>query len=106
MPQISSGIYWLSGSMTYQLSNILNVAFLYFIIKFFKTNKRKYYLLTVFIMILIIGTNELSMILIDFFVFILFIILWDKNKKVNYQILLLLLIALIFTFLFQVTVIL
>lgn len=97
MPSVSQGFYWLAGSITYQLPNILTVIFFCLLIKLFKANKRKYIALLTLSSIFIIGSNETSMILIDFLISSVFIYRWVQDKKINKSILLILLFAILFS---------
>jgi len=97
MPSVSQGFYWLAGAVNYQISNILTIGFVYFLIKLLNTNKRIYLLLSIFFAILIIGSNETSMLLFDFLIGIIFIYKYLHHKKINYSLFIILLFAIIFS---------
>ena len=101
MPSISQGFYWLAGSITYQLSNILAILLFCFLIKLIETNEIKYLIISIFFAFLVIGSNEASMLLISFLIGVIFILKSIQQKKINYSIL----ILLIFTVIFSVIVI-
>lgn len=97
MPSISEGFYWLAGSITYQLANIISIMFLCFLIKLIETNEKKYLIFSILCTILIIGSNETSMLLIDFFIVVIFIFKYLQLKKIDYSILIILIFAIIFS---------
>ncbi len=101
MPTISKGFYWLAGSITYQVSNILAIFLFCFLIKFIKTNKLLYLILSILFSVLAVGTNEVSMLFINIIVGVIFIFKSIQKKKIHYPIL----ILLIFTFIFSLLVI-
>jgi len=96
MPSVSQGLYWLSGSVTYQLSNILAVLLFCFLIKLIETNERKYLALSIFFTFLVVGLNEASMLLITFLIGVVFIFKSIQQKKFNFSILILLIFAVVF----------
>jgi hypothetical protein len=96
MPSVSQGLYWLSGSVTYQLSNILAVLLFCFLIKLIETNERKYLALSIFFTFLVVGLNEASMLLITFLIGVVFIFKYIQKKKFNFSILILLIFAVVF----------
>lgn len=80
LPGINSAFYWLSGSATYHLGNILFLFYIGFCAK--STEKLK--LRNVFLyslIFLIIGCNEISMIYLLIFNFLLFTYNFFKTKK-------------------------
>lgn len=93
MPNVAEGFYWLAGSVTYQLSNILFIWLIYFLLKLIKANTIKYFLLTLFLMVMIIGTNETTMLLVDLLLVSVFIFNYNKSQKINYFLLSLLVVA-------------
>lgn len=97
MPSISQGFYWLAGSITYQLSNILAILLFYFLIKLIETNERKYLILSIIFAFFVIGSNEASMLLISFLIGVIFIFKSIQQKKINFSILILLIFVIIFS---------
>ena len=97
MPTIAQGFYWLAASVTYQLSNILATIFFCLLIKLIETNELKYLLFTIIISFLIIGSNEVTMLLINFTVLCLLLTKLIEQKKINYSILILFLFVLLFS---------
>ncbi len=97
MPSISEGFYWLAGSITYQLSNILAILLFCFLIKLIETNDRKYLIFSIIFAFLVIGSNEASMLLISFIIGVIFIFKSIQQKKINFSILILLIFVIIFS---------
>jgi len=98
MPEISQGLYWLAGSITYQLSNILAVFLFSFLIKLTQTNKRRYLISSIIFAFFVIGSNEASMLLINFLIGIIFVFISIRKKKIDFPILVLLIFVVIFSF--------
>jgi len=63
MASISEGIYWFAGAITYQLSNILSILLICNLIRLFETNRLKYLVIAIIYAILLVGTNETSMLM-------------------------------------------
>ncbi len=101
MPKISEGLYWLAGSITYQVSNIFTILLFCLLIKFIQTNKLLYLILSILFSIITVGTNEVSMLLINIILGAVLIFKSIQKQKINYPIL----ILLIFTFVFSIVVI-
>ena len=70
MPNIAEGIYWFTGAVTYQLSVILIITYAALLYRYLNERylfgKTFHYLLNVIILILIIGFNEIAMLLMLF----------------------------------------
>lgn len=96
IPSISQGFYWLASTITYQFANVFTIFLFSFLIKLIETNKTKYLIISTFLIIAIIGSNEISLILIVFLLMMIFAFQIYNIRKINYQILFLLIIALIF----------
>ncbi len=101
MPTTSQGFYWLSGSLTYMLANILTILLFYYVIKMMRLAKIKHLLIAIFLSFTLIGLNETSMLIVTFLLGIILIYNSINVKKVNY----LLLILVIFTVIFSIIVI-
>jgi hypothetical protein len=97
MPTIAQGFYWLSASVTYQLSNILATIFFCFLIKLIETNELKYLLFTIIISFFVIGSNEVTMLLINFVIVCILLVKLIEQKKINYSILIVFLFVLLFS---------
>lgn len=95
MPTVSEGFYWLAGSVTYQLSNIIFIWLTYFMIKFLETNKNKYFLVVLLLSIIAIGTNETTMLFVDLFLLVICVFDYYKYRRVNFFLLSILLVAII-----------
>lgn len=97
IPSVSQGFYWLSGSISYQLPNILSIILFYYLIKLLESNSMRYLLISLFLAVLIIGSNETSMFIIDYLLVVIFIFKYIQQKKVNYSLLTVLIFAVIFS---------
>lgn len=87
MPSISEGIYWFAGSVTYQLSNIISILFIGSLIRLFQLKKLKHLFFTLIYMILLIGTNETSMVIWSATFGCIFLYRSILSKKVQYHLL-------------------
>jgi len=87
MPSISEGIYWLAGSVTYQLSNIISILFICSLIRLFQTNEIKDLLFTITYIILLVGTNETSMVIWSVTLGSIFLYKSILGKKIQYHLL-------------------
>jgi hypothetical protein len=87
MPSISEGIYWFAGSMTYQLSNIISILFICSLIKVFQLNRLKHLFFAIIYMILLIGTNETSMVIWSVTLGSIFLYKSILSKKAEYHLL-------------------
>lgn len=76
MPSVSQGFYWLAGSITYQLGNILFILFFYFLIRLYhsKGSFRMNIIIAIVLLIATIGSNETIMLLTDALLGIIFLI--------------------------------
>ncbi len=84
LPNVCSAFYWLPGSATYHLANILSLFFIAFLFKVDRSGSLLFHKIFLFILIfLIIGCNEVSMVYLDILVFILFIYSYYTQKKIN-----------------------
>lgn len=96
MPSICQGFYWMSSSITYQLSIVLLLFFLNSFIKLLILKKRKHLAFSILLLFLIIGTNEITMLLTDFIIGIVFVVTL-ATKKINYKLFFLVVIAFLLT---------
>lgn len=83
MPSVAEGFYWLAGSLCYQVPNVLTLVFLVFSAKLIKSGDWKYAVAMVILAFAIIGSNETSMLLLDFIVFVIFLLDYLRNRKVG-----------------------
>lgn len=95
MPNISEGVYWFAGSITYQLSNIISVFLFYNIIKLLRFNRVKNLGYAIVFTILLMGTNETTMVIVDFVLGSIFFYKSISDKKIHYQLLCIALVALL-----------
>lgn len=96
-PNLSSNFYWLSGAITYQLSNIIFILFLCSIITLIRNNKAKSLFISIFFVIVIGGLNEITLLMTD--ILLLFVIGYQliDLKKVDFKILILVFLAISLT---------
>lgn len=97
MPIVSQGFYWLAGSISYLFGNILTLFFFSSYIKYTKTKKNAHLILSIIVLVLIIGTNETSMIAISLIVFTIFAYNLYVTKQTNYYYLFLFIITIAFS---------
>ncbi len=96
MPNIAEGLYWLAGSITYQVANIFTILFLCFILKLLYTHKPIYLVLSSICAIIVIGSNETSMLIINYLLFTVLIYKFYQ-KKTHYSFIILFVIGLLFS---------
>ncbi|QRM87788.1 hypothetical protein FG167_00655 [Lacinutrix sp. WUR7] len=80
MPSVVQAFYWLPASMSYQISNILTLFFIGFLNRLLKTKATKHLIACMLLAILIIGTNETAMLLLNYLLFCI-CIYWLYTKK-------------------------
>lgn len=97
MPTVYEGFYWLSGAITYQLSNIMLLWLIFYFIKFMDSGKMTFYLISIVLLLCLIGSNEIYMLLVDFFILTILVYNYFKTRKINYYLLFLVLICAIFS---------
>jgi len=97
MPNISEGLFWYAGSVTYQLSNIISVLLICSLISLLRYKKVKHLFFAIIYVILLIGTNETTMIM--WAVTLAFIFLYKAilDKKISYHLILIIIIVLTFS---------
>lgn len=103
MPSLSEGLYWLTGSLTYTLPLLLLP---HFLIDFYAIHQgkplRKHMPMILLALFVIIGSNEISMLLVDMVLAANFIWLFYQ-KRVRKEFVLLLLFAIVFSLVVVVT---
>lgn len=93
MPSIAQGLYWMSAVVSYQLSCILLLVFSALMVKLLYQPTRMYLFFSILLAILIIGTNEISMLMIDFLVSVIFFHTIYKTKLINKSLLIMLIVV-------------
>ena len=85
MPSTPEGIYWIESSINYLFANTLLIFFFTIIFKNWNSKKIKIvdYLIIFTIPIMIVGSNEISMLALNEFLFILIIYQFLITKKIN-----------------------
>lgn len=89
MPSPTQGFYWLAGAVTYQLSIILALFMFSYVILYVNTENIKFIVVAMLLSILVIGTNEITLVFINLIygftcAYLLFI-----NRKIDKGLLLL-----------------
>ncbi|MGM5630740.1 DUF6056 family protein [Apibacter raozihei] len=97
LPNVYQGLYWLPGSSTYHLANVLFLTFLGMLINYNYTSNRIVKIILFVLIFFIIGCNEISMVFLDISLFTVFIFNYISKRKVSYYYLLLLIWAGILT---------
>ncbi len=82
LPSVSQAFYWLPASMSYQTSNIFLLVFIGLYVNLLKTNSIKYLIGCGFVSLLIIGTNETSMLLLNYFMLASCVYQYVQQKKI------------------------
>nr|WP_314840186.1 DUF6056 family protein [uncultured Flavobacterium sp.] len=98
MPSIAQGFYWLSSLVSYQLSCVFLLLFFAFVVKLLYHPTRMHLLFSICLVFLIIGTNEIAMLITDFLLGVIFLYSLFKTKTINYNILILLITAFFLSF--------
>jgi hypothetical protein len=97
MADVCEGYFWLPGSITYQLANILFVFLIGFILKFYKTKKSVYVILSSLLIIAIVGCNEIITLILLFLFFTFLLFQYYTNKKLDRVLILLFTVLVVFT---------
>jgi hypothetical protein len=97
MPSIAQGIYWAAGALTYQTANIFTLFLFANILRLMQTKQKKYLIFAVIFAFLVIGSNETSMLLIDFLVFIIFAYQLYQYRKIDKNLFILLAFMFVFS---------
>lgn len=84
IPSTSECIYWMDGSLCYFLANILMVFLFTFLLKSWENKKLSLfsYILFILIPLMIAGSNEVSMLMMDALLFIAILIFHFNKKKI------------------------
>jgi hypothetical protein len=69
-PTISEGYFWYTSSITYEFANLMLIFLAIVIIKYNELKDVKYFFIAIITIFIIVGSNETSMLLIDFFLII------------------------------------
>lgn len=97
MPSVAQGLYWLAGSVTYQLSVILSMLFFSFVIRYLNTLNRKYLTISILLSVLLVGSNEIALMFVNLIIGFAFLNSLVNSRKVNYAVLMLLIVMAIFS---------
>jgi len=97
MPNISEGLFWYAGSVTYQLSNIISILLMCSLISLLRFKKVKHFFFAIVYVILLIGTNETAMIMWAVTLSFIFLYKIILDKKISYHLTLIITVVLIFS---------
>ncbi len=99
MPNISQGIYWFTGYMTFQVPNLMFLLFWVCISMFHNSQSRKrdvvYLVVAALLAIAIIGSNEMTLIMLMSSLLLYLISFWQKEKPKRNYLLVLFIVCLI-----------
>ncbi len=97
MADVCEGYFWLPGSITYQLPNILFIFLISFILRFYATKNIFYVVLSSFLIIAIVGCNEIITLIMLFLFFTFLLFQYYTNKKLDKVLILLFAVLVVFT---------
>ncbi len=101
-PSSTWGLYWMTGAITYQLANISTLFLMSVLVRITRksgNNKQTAIFTTIgsVLIIIAVGCNEITMLLINALLFTVLIVDYSLNRKINYHLLWLMLITLAFS---------
>jgi len=97
LPIISEGFYWFSSSASYELGNILTILLLGSLVHVVRKSSIIYSLLGCILTFLLIGCNEVTMLLTDITLLIIGGFYYYRKRNINIGLLLIILVAIIST---------
>ncbi|WP_300565556.1 DUF6056 family protein [Flavobacterium sp.] len=97
MADVCEGLFWLPGSITYQLANVLFVFLVSFILKYYKTKNIVYVILSSILIMAIVGCNEIITLTILFLFFTFLLFQYQTNKKLDRVLIVLFAVLIVFT---------
>ncbi|MCB4808725.1 DUF6056 family protein [Tamlana sp. 62-3] len=83
MPSPTQGFYWLAGSVTYQLSIILALFMFSYVLRYLTTKNKNFIIAAILLAVLVIGTNEVTLVFINLIYGFTCAYLLFKNRKLN-----------------------
>ncbi len=83
LSSVNSAFYWLASTMTYQVSIILFLLFLNYLISMYQNRNKMNWLLTFAFGFLILGTSEISIFMINFIILLVLVSQFLKNEKID-----------------------
>ena len=96
LPDACSAFYWMPGAITNQLPISLSLLFYATLIKFYKTKKIKFLLISIVLLIFSMGCNEITVVLT---LLLLYFVLFQKSlllKKIDYTLIFIVIVATLF----------
>lgn len=97
MPDVYQGFYWIPGSLTYQLSQVLVLFFIAFLVKYFKSKKSVYLFISSLFLFALVGSNEITAVSLLFLVFFAFLVHYLVLNKFSKTLFYILILAVCFT---------
>ncbi len=97
MPDVYQGFYWIPGSLTYQLSQVLVLFFITFLVKYFQDKKSIYLFISSFFLFAGIGSNEITAVSLLFLISFAFLYHYLVLNKFNKTLFYILILAVFFT---------
>jgi len=97
MPSVCEGFYWIPGSFTNQLPQVLVFLFFSTLFKYFQTNKSAYILFSIVFLFAAMGCNEITVVSLLFIIFVLFFYNFLVLKKFSNPLFLILIMAVCFS---------
>jgi Family of unknown function (DUF6056) len=96
MPNVSDGFYWIPGSFTNQLPQVIVLLFFSMLFKYIQTGKTLFVVLASFFLFAAIGCNEITVVSLLFILFLLFFYNYLVLRKFSRTLFLMMTIAIIF----------
>ena len=97
MPDVYQGFYWIPGSLTYQLSQVLVLFFIAFLVKCFQSKKSVYLFISSLFLFAVVGSNEITAVSLLFLVFFAFLVHYLVLNKFSKTLFYILILAVCFT---------
>ena len=97
MPDVYQGFYWIPGSLTYQLSQVLVLFFIAFLVKYFQSKKSVYLFISSVCLFAAMGSNEITAVSLLFLVFFAFLVHYLVLNKFSKTLFYILILAVCFT---------
>ncbi|MBC7523551.1 MAG: hypothetical protein H7239_03845 [Flavobacterium sp.] len=98
LPDVCEGFYWMPASLTNQLPTSLTLLFFGFLLKYKNSKNPFHFIFALLILIATIGCNEITVVILGFILLSLAVYIYHFQKKINYVVLIILAIYLIFSF--------
>jgi hypothetical protein len=97
LPSTAEGLFWVICSLTYLLPSIFTILLLFMLVRLTKTNGKGYFFAAAFLSFGIVGSNETSMLLVVYLLFLATVLYYFTHKKWNSALIILTGLTLIFS---------